>query len=142
MYDELRSICDEHGVFLRGEAIALGYTDRTLARALRARVIHRIRHGSYTYTDRWEALSPTGQHRLAAMAVLRTAKAEVVLSHTTALVLHDVPMWDLSLEVVHVTRLDRHGGRNEAGVKQHRGLLVSSDLVDLSGVPVTSPTRA
>jgi hypothetical protein len=141
MYDELHAICDQHGLFLRREVLALGYTDKDLARSMRAKVIHRVRHGSYVFVDHWATLSVTEQHRVRAMAVLRTAKTGLMLSHTTAVIAHGAPVWELSLAQVHVTRRDRRGGRNEAGVVQHRGLLLPSDVVEVGGAEVTSPTR-
>jgi hypothetical protein len=75
------------------------------------------------------------------MAVLRTARAELVLSHTTAVILHGAPAWELRLSDVHVTRTDRRGGRSEAGVVQHRGLLPAEDVVKIGGRAVTSATR-
>ena len=141
MYDELHAICDQHGLFLRCEVLALGYTDTDLARSIRAGAIHRVRHGSYVFLDHWTTLTATQQHHVRAMAVRRTARARLTLSHTTALIAHGAPVWDLSLAKVHVTRMDRRGGRNEAGVVQHRGLLLPADVVEIGGVAVTSATR-
>jgi hypothetical protein len=142
MYDELKAICDKHGVFLRRDAIALGYTDKDLARAVRIGVLVKVRHGSYAFRDSWEQLTTNKQHAVRAMAVLRTAKADVVLSHTTALVLHGAPTWELPLDDVHLTRLDRKSGRREAGLAQHRGRLLPDDVVDVDGTRVTSPARS
>jgi hypothetical protein len=141
MYDELRSICDKDGIFLRWEAIALGYTDAHLARAVRHKVLARIRHGSYIHRDRWDPLSDNERHAVRAMAVLRTSKTHVVFSHTTAVVLHDAPIWELPLDTVHLTRTDRRGGRSEAGLAQHRGLLLPHEMVEIGSLSVTSATR-
>jgi hypothetical protein len=141
MYDELHAICDPHGLFLRHEVLALGYTDKDLSRALRAEVLARVRHGTYVFADAWKRLSPTRRHHLRAMAVLRRANTELVLSHVTAVVLHAAPTWELPLANVHVTRKDRRGGRKEAGLVQHRGLLLPADIVNADGCAVTSPTR-
>ncbi|MET0837654.1 MAG: type IV toxin-antitoxin system AbiEi family antitoxin domain-containing protein, partial [Marmoricola sp.] len=43
--DALRKICARYVVFLRREAIALGYDDRALALSVRRGVIHRVRRG-------------------------------------------------------------------------------------------------
>ncbi len=141
MYDELHAICDKHGIFLRGHAIALGFKDQDLARAVRVGVVHRVRHGSYVFCDRWDPLSTNEKHAVRAMAVLRTARTDVVCSHTTAVVLHQAPTWELPLDDVHVTRRDRRSGRRETGLAQHRGLLLPTDIVDLSGTSVTSACR-
>ena len=93
MYDELRSLRDKHGIFLRREAIALGYTDVHLARAVRHGSLTRLRHGSYMFRDEWDVLKGDKRHAVVAMAVLRTARTTLVLSHATAVVLHDAPTW-------------------------------------------------
>ena len=141
MYDELHTICDQHGIFLRREAIALGYTDVHLSRAVRHGVLLRVRHGSYVHRDRWDALSDNERHAVRAMAALRTANTKLVLSHVTAVVLHGAPTWELPLDVVHATRPDRKGGRSEAGLVQHRGLLLPHDITDIDDRRVTTATR-
>ncbi len=66
-----------------------------------------------------------------------------MLSHISALIEWDVPMWDTPPDVVHVTRVDRKSGRRrEAGVQQHLGALRDHDVVDLNGIRVTSATRS
>ena len=130
MYDELNAICDKHGIFLRREAIALGYTDQDLARAVRMRVLHTVRHGSYVLGERWDPLRP-----IRSMPCVRWQRCgppgrDVVLSHTTAVVLHDAPTWELPLDDVHLTRRDRRSGRRETGLVQHRGLLLPGDVVE------------
>jgi hypothetical protein len=141
MYDELRSLRDKHGIFLRREAIALGYTDVHLARAVRHGSIVRLRHGTYMFKDEWEPLSHNERHAVVAMAVLRTAKTKLVFSHGTAVVLHEAPTWELPLDNVQVTRTDRKGGRTEAGLAQHRGLLLPPDIENKDGYRLTTPTR-
>ena len=37
MDDRLRGICSTHGVFLRSEALALGYDDRAIAQEVRTK---------------------------------------------------------------------------------------------------------
>jgi hypothetical protein len=141
MADELRSICDEHGIFLRREAIALGYGDRALTRSLKAGQIHRLRHGAYLFSDLWQPADEQDRHLLRARAVLRTARTQVALSHTTALIVLGAPLWDLPLEDVHITRLDGRAGRREAGIAQHRGRVLPGDVTQIDGLPVTSPVR-
>jgi hypothetical protein len=141
MHDELHSLCDDHGIFLRKDAIQLGYDDRALNRALRSSQIHRVRHGAYVFAELWAALDDPGRHLLRARAALRTARSPVALSHTTALTALGAPIWDLPLNEVHLTRLDGRAGRREAGVRQHRGATLPGDLIELAGTRVTSPVR-
>jgi hypothetical protein len=142
MRDLLHHICDRHGIFLRREALAIGIDDRGLARAVRAKVIHRVRHGTYVMGEQWSALDEVGRHIIRAKGVLRTANSELLLSHTTALALLGAPLWDLPLDEVHVTRLDGRAGRREAGIAQHSGVLLPGDVVETDGVRHTSATRS
>ncbi len=106
MDDRLRGICLARGVFLRSEALALGYDDRTIAYAVRAGIWHRVRRGAYTFADIWAAADARRRHGITARAVVRAAKTDVVLSHTSAALEHVPTHWGLDLSDVHVTRLD------------------------------------
>ena len=103
--------------------------------------LHRLRYGSYVDATSWQACDLVGRHGLIARAALKRAQAEVVLSHTSALGEWDVPIWDMNLDDVHLTRVDKLAGRREAGVIQHLGVLRDDDVVDLNGIRVTSATR-
>jgi hypothetical protein len=89
----------------------------------------------------WRSLDAAGQHAVTARAVLRQAKAEVVLSHVSALIEYDAPTWGVDLSVVHVTREDGKAGRKERGIQQHCGRLLPDDVVNRNGVRMTSATR-
>jgi len=128
-------------VILRREALAAGYTDRDIAKMVRSGLWHRIRHGAYVGAQAWNELSNADQHALLARAVLRQARAEMVLSHISALPEYGAPLWGLSTDVVHVTRRDRRAGRKESGVQQHQGILMPDDVVVRRGVEVTSASR-
>jgi hypothetical protein len=139
--DDLRSICNTETVFLRREALQAGYDDRALQRLRRAKVIHRVRHGAYLFADTWTSLDDREHHLVTSAAVLRTTRAPAVLSHISAVAAHDLPLWELPLDEVHLTRLRRNAARNEAGVRQHHGLLGMHDITSARGLPVTSPAR-
>lgn len=128
-------------VILRREALAAGYTDRDITKMVRSGLWHRIRHGAYVGARAWNELSNAEQHALLARAVLRQARAEMVLSHISALPEYGAPLWGLPTDVVHVTRRDRRAGRKESGVQQHQGILVPDDIAVRRGVEVTSATR-
>ena len=141
MDDRLAGIISEHGVFLRREALGLGYDDRTIRRAIRSGVWHRVRHGAYVFTDQWRALSPEEKHVTTARAVIRTSKTDLVLSHVTAAVVYGARLWRVDLSVVHVTRTDGRAGRAEAGVTQHAGALMQSDYGERDSLRLTTPAR-
>lgn len=135
------AIGSPHLVFLTSEARAAGYGKREIAALLRAGVWSRVRHGAYTDGPTWRSASEVERHGLRARAVLKQARTDVLLSHASAAVLLGCPTYGLDLANVHVTRLDRHAGRREAGVRQHRGLLLAEDQASYNGLPVTSATK-
>src|SRR3954467_12811092 len=128
-------------IVLRRELLAAGQNDRTIGQLVADGPLHRLRYGSYVAAVSWRACDQVGQHGLVARAVVKRAGAEVALSHITALGEWDAPLWDLPLDIVHLTRLDGRAGRREAGVLQHSGHLREEDIVVINGVSVTSPTR-
>ena len=116
MYDGLHSICDKHGIFLRREAIALGYSDQDLARA---RTTERAPPRAARELCLPRPLGALVEQREARLA--RDGRASD-RSHCAGLLAHHggapAPTrltWELPLEDVHVTRLDRRSGRREAG---------------------------
>ncbi len=139
--DPLRQIARERGVFLRAEALGHGHDDASLKRSLRAGVLTRVRHGSYTFTDMWQPLSAEQQHVVQGRAVMRRVRG-VALSHTTAALAHGMDVWDAELGRVHVTRLDGAAGRTEPDLVHHEGFADSSDLTTVQGVAATRPARA
>ena len=128
-------------VSTRADLVAAGYQDRTIARLVRDGSLVRIRQGAYADGPLWRSLDDVGRHRLRARAVLRRAGTEVALSHVSAVLEHGGPTWGLDLSDVHITRLDHHAGRREAGVAQHRGTLVEAEVGQPADVPVVSPAR-
>jgi hypothetical protein len=128
-------------ISLRKELLAAGLHDREIARLVADGTLHRVRYGAYVAGAAWQQCDEAGRHGLVARAVLKSAKTDVVLSHLSALIEWEVPLWDQPLEVVHVTRVDQRAGRREAGVLQHLGELRDGDIERLNGIDVTSPAR-
>lgn len=128
-------------VILRRELLAEGYDDRAIARLVSRGVLARVRHGAYCDATVWRGLDDAGRHAVRSRAVLRQAKAPLVLSHVSGLLEYGVPTWGLDLSTVHVTRLDRRAGRNEAGVHQHCGVVTADDLVEVNDIAVMAATR-
>jgi hypothetical protein len=139
--DDLRAICNQNTVFLRREAISLGYDDRDLHRARRAGVIHRVRHGAYIFSDAWAGLDERERHLVTCVAVLRTTRSPGVFSHISAVAVYQLPLWELPMDEVHLTRPDSNTGRSGAGVRQHHGQLLAADVIHVRGLPVTSVAR-
>ena len=139
--DELAYLHDD-GVFLRREALALGYRDRDLSAGLRAKVISRVRHGAYVPTPIWTAADAEERHRLRSSAVLLTHGRQVALSHSSAAAHHGLRLWNVDLDRVHVLRLDGGPGRVCGDVVYHAGAWSPDDVWQLGDRLLTSPARA
>ncbi len=140
--DTFRTLAISQGYFTRPDVLRAGYDDRLIARARAGRVWTRIRQGVYTYTDLWALADPLTRHRIEAHAVARRLGPNVMLSHTSAAVMHGLALWDVDLGAIHVTRLDGAAGHTEAGIVHHEGTWRPDELVERDGVPVTAPARA
>lgn len=135
------------GVFSRVQAAECGYTSSQMHDRIRDGRWVRVRYGQYAEALELGHLTPwdqkTRRHQLLVHAVMNSMRpGTVAVSHQSALVLHDVPLWGVDLGDVHVCRLDDHRGGRISGVRHHRGKLAAADLTTTSGVPVTTVPRA
>lgn len=130
-----------HGVFLRREAMAIGYHPRAFDRLVRSGLITRVRPGAYVFTAQWDSMSMAQRYATRSRAAARTAQTDVVLSHISSLALLTDQWWDLPLDEVHLTRSDGCSGRREAGVRQHSGLILPGDIECDGQLERMSPTR-
>lgn len=128
-------------VRLRRELIEDGYTDHQLGRLVAAGVLHRVRHGAYAEAELWNSLDEADKHRVLCRAVLRTSHPSTVLTHVSAAVERGAPVWNIALDEVHTTRTDGKGGRREAGVVHHGGVLPESQVDVVNGVRVSPAAR-
>ncbi len=140
--DRLRILAETQGYFTRTDALAHGYDDNAIRRALKARLWRRLRQGVYTYADLWASATAIDLHLARAHAVASKLGDRVALSHTSAALMHGLALWDADLSLVHVTRLDGAAGRTEADVVHHEGFSIASDLVEVNGVLVMQRVRA
>jgi hypothetical protein len=131
----------DHPVMLRAELLAAGHSDRDIARLVRACVLQRVRRGAYVDATAWAEASADERHVFAAHAVVKQGQTRLVISHASALPFFGAPTWGMSLDEVHVSRPDARCGRRERGVRQHRGLLLESDVTSRRGLEVTSATK-
>ncbi|MDP3968131.1 MAG: type IV toxin-antitoxin system AbiEi family antitoxin domain-containing protein [Nocardioides sp.] len=128
-------------LFLRREAIGAGLTDDALARATRSGDIIRVRHGAYSDGPWWAQATSDEQHRETALCLVRSYSSPVLLSHTSAAVMHGLPTWGQDLSDMHLTHLTPASGRTHAGVVHHRGVCRVGDITRVDGVLVTSVAR-
>ncbi|MGW6277560.1 type IV toxin-antitoxin system AbiEi family antitoxin domain-containing protein [Kribbella sp. NPDC055071] len=136
------------GVFSRSQALNCGYTPQQIRDRLQSGRWERIRHGRYAEVVDLSAFPAWDRqlhkHRRLVHAAMHSVRpGSFVVSHQSALVLHQSPHWAIDLSEAHLSRLDerRHSGP-VAGIRYHRGRLLPADLTECDGLPVTTLARA
>jgi hypothetical protein len=135
------------GVFGRAQVFSCGYTLEQFRERVGDGRWQRVRHGQYAERVDLSHLAPWDQriwrHRRLIHAVLNSmGPASVAVSHQSALVLHSVPVWDLDLAEVQLSRLSGRRAGLISGVRHHRGRLVAADLTEIDGLIATTMPRA
>jgi hypothetical protein len=128
-----------HGIFLRREALAAGYDDRELYRALSHGRIARVRHGAYVDRQTWDGARDVAKHLMRSHAVGLTHRQPSALSHTSGAIAHGVRVWNLDLSRVHLTRSLDTVGRRHNDIRYHLGSV--DRAVQVTGTP-TLPAAA
>ncbi len=142
MYEILDGIADRHaGVVMRSQALDAGLRADDVDVLLKRKEWVPIRRGAYVRKDRLDAMSDVERHRATVHAVVQALRRPVVVSHTSAVVMHGLPTWGLDLSEVHVSRSDLHSVRLEAGVQHHQGKIRDDDSVTIDGVRVMGIPR-
>lgn len=128
---------------LRSDLISEGLTDNQISRLVRAKVLHRVRHGAYVPRDEWHALTAEDRHRLLARAVLLVTHETTALTHISSVIERQIPVWGLSLEAAHTTqRVRRKAGRRIDDWIPHRAKLLDEEVEELNGVCVSIAARS
>ena len=124
---------------LRRIAVVEGWSDGELARLTRSGAWTRVRRGAYVVGELPDRA--TARHRLLIRATMAGLRRPAVVSHQSAAVLLGLPLWDIRLDRVHVTRTPP--AWNDAGRSLccHVGRLRDDDIVVVDGLPVTGPVR-
>ena len=127
------------GFYSRGRLLAGGFTDEDIRAARACGTLVRLHRGVYA-----PGLSSPGPRRplevLRIVGVARRAPSTVV-SHASAAVLHNIPLWRIDPAVVHLTRDGRGGSSRSPGRVVHSAALRAEEIVNLAGVVVTSVAR-
>ncbi len=148
MNPQLKGVASgQGGVFSRKQASAAGYTPEQMRERLADGRWERVRYGQYaeaadlSHLPSWDRRS--FRHRRAVHAAMNAFRpGAVAVSHQSALVLHDLDLWDVDLDEVQVNRLDERKGRVRAGVREHGGELTTLDLTKVDGLLATTAPRA
>jgi hypothetical protein len=126
-------------MLLRREAVATGWSDDELGRLVRAGELARLRRGAYV--DSVLPAEPAAVHRLLIRATIAGLRRPAVVSHQSAAVLHGLPLWDVPLDRVHVTRRPRAWNDSSAVLCCHVARLRDDEVVLMDGMEVTDPIR-
>ena len=129
-------------IALRRDLIGQGLNDRAISRLVKAGVWTKVRRGAYVDGAQHGQLDEVGRHAVRSRAVLRQGIVSANLSHSSALIWYGAPRFGLDLRDVQLTRHDARSNRAEAGVRQHRGLVLPGHLTKRHGVSLSSPARA
>lgn len=135
------------GVFSRRQALQAGYTPEQIQDRLRDGRWERVRHGQYVERADLNHLPPWERQlllhrRLVYAAVNAMRPGTAVVSHHSALVVHDVPVWDVDLKEVQLTRSNSARSGSAAGVRHHHGQLFSDTVIEVDNLAVTSIARS
>ncbi|MFK4082749.1 type IV toxin-antitoxin system AbiEi family antitoxin domain-containing protein [Kribbella sp. NPDC020789] len=135
------------GVFSRRQALDAGYTPEQIQERLRDGRWQRVRHGQYAERADLGDLSPWERdlfrhRRLVRAAANSMRPGTFVVSHHSALIMHGIPVWEVDLSEVQLTRTSGWRNGHTAGVRHHRGLLSTADFAEVDGLAVTVLARA
>jgi hypothetical protein len=138
LVEELSSL-HPGGVYLRRDALAHGYSDKDLRRAVQVGAVARVRHGAYVSSEAWHAADGRGRHLLACRAVLLSHSEPVVLSHVSGAVAAGLSVWGADLSKVHLVRRDAVTGRRLGDVVHHVGSWADMTVHEIDGMRVLDP---
>lgn len=129
-------------ILTRTLARSSGMDDHSLAAAIAARTMVRVRPGVYTDAVGWAAAHTEERARLAASALIAACRgAPLIFSHETAAALWGLPLYRQTIRQVHVAQVKRTA-RSTGPVVRHRMELDASDILWLTpGIGLTSLAR-
>lgn len=127
-------------ILLTGQLRSRGIDQSDLARRLGAGTLSRVRRGAYAVPPPIK-LSAEAEHRRLVNATVLQLGPGAVVSHTSAAVLHGLPVWRSDLGRVHVTRNRSNGARRRTLVEVHGAPLAAADITLIDDIAVTSLAR-
>ena len=127
------------GLSLRRDLLADGLTDAEVRVLRRRGVLSAVRPGAYLHGP--EPDDAAVRHLLEIRAALPALGPDTVISHTSAAVVHGLPLWAVRLDRVHATRNRGSGARRSGVVQLHAAVLLPDEVAVVGGLPVTSVAR-
>jgi len=124
----------------RQTLLASGVTEDEIRWARRTGTWTRLHRGTYCASESASALSKEGMHRLRAIAVAGRSP-HLVLSHVSAAAIHQLPLFAVQLDAIHLTRVGASGGRTTPGRIVHVADLEPEELLAHNGFQITTVAR-
>jgi len=121
--------------------LAEGWTERSIASAVRDGRLHVVRRGAFMQHDDVSGLWPEGRHLAHVIAVARDLSGGAVASHESAAVAWALPLYRHRPSRVHLTTPAPNRISSGRDVIRHVAPLPASDIVIRSGIRCTSLER-
>ena len=121
-----------------------GYAPSEIRRMLRTGTLVRLHRGTYAWShlSTEPAAHPENhRHLMLTQAVVRSATTPVVVGHTSAAVVHGLPVQRARLSHVNLIQPGRPGGGNRPGIRVTTASLTPADLTTVDALTVTSVAR-
>jgi hypothetical protein len=129
------------GLLLRPGLLAAGVTDDEVRRLRRRGELVAVERGAYLDPADPRLRRPEERHLLQVAAALPRIAKDAVVSHQSAAVLYGLPVWNMPLSRVHVTRAKRSGALRTGRLHAHTAPLDADEIVLVGEVAVTSVQR-
>jgi hypothetical protein len=126
-------------LLLRRGALAAGWDDREIRRMQRRGEWAALQRGAYLIGP--PELDRRHRHLLCLQATLAGLRRPAVVSHGSAAAVHGLPLWNLPLAQVHITRRPPGRSASERRLRSYVARLPEEDVVLVGGIPVTSIAR-
>lgn len=134
-------IFPESQLILRSVALSAGGTDDELARLRRRGIIQPLQRGAYVPAQAMSALDQRQSHRLKIQATVAGLRIPAVISHTSAAVLHGIPLWPMHLGPVQITRNPPSSSDRSTRLRVQVARLGDDEICQIDGMAVTTVTR-
>ncbi|MBF4479349.1 Transcriptional regulator, AbiEi antitoxin, Type IV TA system [Rhodococcus rhodochrous J3] len=126
---------NEPNFLLRSDLLAGGTTSDEIRQAVRSGRLRNITRG--VYVDGGVDVDALTLHHARVLARRGRTTPDAVVSHVSAAVLHGLPLWNVDLSPVHISR-DRSSGRRTPTLHVHKCAYQPEEVCVVSGLRTTT----